>query len=119
MLTESDLHDAQTEFFIDRQPTSLTLYRKEWIDDGAGGKFKAAEPEQYIQTVRLVGQRRPPIRIVDGKEVQIDLFVVGTREFDVRIGDTFLSNGSRYEIVNVQDQPEWRVIGEAVRRGVQ
>lgn len=118
-VTEQRLHELQTETFISYRPVELEIRRKNWIDDGAGGKKLGVPPEESLdpQRVRVVGHRRPPVRVIDGVEVQIDKSVVGMPGFDVQLLDTFTHKDYEYTVVNIQDEPDWRVTAEARRSG--
>lgn len=117
-MQETDLHAAQTERFIDYAPTSLVFSREVHQPDGAGGVLVAQTSSLPHQRVRVVGQVRPPTRVTaEGRQIQADKAVVGMPDLDVEIGDTFDHAGHTYEVINVQRDPAWRVVAEAVSRG--
>jgi hypothetical protein len=71
-----------------------------------------------ISGVRVVGQKKRFNRIGEnGREVPIDKTIVGLPGIDVKVGDTFDWHDSEYEIINIQDEPDWHVVAEATRRG--
>jgi hypothetical protein len=116
---EHDVNSRITAAFIEQDPVDLVLRRKQWVSDGAGGRKPATPSEVSLdpQRVHLEVQKRAAIRIIDGVEVRVDLHVVGMPDLDVALFDSFDRNGYEYEVINIQDEPYWRKIGEAVRRG--
>jgi len=114
----SRLHEKQTEAFIDASPSDLVLKRKVFQDDGAGGVRLVNEPDLSPQKVRVVGLRTPRPRITsDGKTILIEKEVVGMPNLDVEIGDTFSFMSKKYEVINVNRSPMWRILAEASSRG--
>lgn len=116
-LTESDVHKDVNRAFIDRNSSYIVFTRNEMDDDGAGGKIPAGPTSLNPQRVRVVGQVHPGTLMTDdGRQVQIALSIVGETGLDVLIGDYFIFGNYEYEVVNVQDQPDWRVVVESIRR---
>lgn len=116
-LTESDVQNDINRFFIDRNPTYLAFVRTTLVDDGAGGKLQGDPTTLANQRVRIAGQvRQATVVTPDGRQVRVDLSLVGMSDLDVQIGDYFTLNAIEYEVVNIQDQPSWRKIVEAIRR---
>jgi hypothetical protein len=116
-LTEHDVQLDINRFFIDRSPTYLAFSRIVTADDGAGGKVQTDPSFLPNQRVRVVGQGRQLTTVTpDGRQVRVDLSLVGMPDLDVQIGDYFSLNDIEYEVINIQDQPYWRKIVEAIRR---
>lgn len=118
-MATSDLHKAQNERFIQANPTFLVLYRKARIDDGAGGKMSGAEVTLNAQEVRVVTQPRLVPRVTeDGRTVYVERSIVGSLDLDIEIGDEFVRDGKRFQVINVQAEPGWsRTLAEAVHHG--
>jgi hypothetical protein len=116
---ESEMNVVQTQAFIDHDPLYVTLSRPEVTGDGAGGAIVEAPALLNAQRVRVSGQTRPRVVTTpEGKQVEVDLSLIGLPDFDVQVGDLFILRSWQYEVVNVQDQPAWRMVAEAVRRKI-
>ena len=114
----SDLHLRQTRAFIDVSPSDVVLFRSEKVPDNSGGVRRTSEERVVLHDVRVVGFRTlRPTTTADGREVVIEKAIVSMPETDVQIGDQFDWNDQRYEILVVNDQPDWHLIAEAGRRG--
>lgn len=117
-MNATDLHQAQTEAFINAAPTDLVINRKNIESDGAGGMRVIDEDPLDPQKIRVVGMRNPAVRISpDGRNVVVGKTVIGTSDLDIQMGDTFEYEGSSWEVVTVQRDPNWRVAAEVTRRG--
>lgn len=117
-LTEPEVHKSINGSFIDRNPFYVSFTRLTMVPDGAGGKVQSGPTTLDAQKVRLVGQPRPgTIVTTEGRQVVVDLALVGMPDLDVELEDEFTVAGRKYEVVNIDDQPSWRVIVQAVRRG--
>jgi coenzyme F420-reducing hydrogenase gamma subunit len=118
--TTNDLHERQTRMFIDQAPTHLVLRRKNAVDDGAGGVKVTAETDLDPQLCRLVGQKATASRVSDaGRQVPVDMAVVGLPSLDIQVKDTFtdIMTGYEYEVLTVRLRPTWDITAMAVRRG--
>lgn len=115
-LTENEVHQDINRSFIERKLSYIIFKRPTMVDDGAGG-FRPGDPtEVSAQKVRIAGQPRQLTTVTpDGRQVRVDLDLVGMTDLDVQIGDHFVVDNWEYEVLNIQDQPRWRVIVEARR----
>lgn len=114
---ESDMNVVQTKAFIDHDPIWVTMRRPAVTDDGAGGTIRSAPEDISAQRVRVSGQpRRAVVTTEEDGQVEVDVSLIGMPDFDVQLGDLFYLRSWEYEVVNVQDQPAWRMVAEAVRR---
>lgn len=114
---ESEMNVVQTRAFIEHDPIYVVIYRTEATDDGAGGTIIEPLSPISAQRVRVSGQaRQRVVETPDGRQLQIDVSLIGLPGFDVRLGDLFLLGGYEYEVVNIQDQPAWRIVAESIRR---
>lgn len=115
---EQGLHELQTEWFINRNPTRLGLRRPTEAPDGAGGLLVGLEEDLPLQTVRVVTQINPPVLVnEDGRQTPIDVAVVGMPYLDIAEGDHFDWQGHLHEVVEVIRHPFWATKGYSRRRG--
>lgn len=115
---EHSLHELQTEWFINRNPIRLGLRRPTEAPDGAGGILVGLEEDLPLQTVRVVTQINPPVIVTEeGRQIRVDVAVVGMPYLDIKEGDHFDWQEHLYEVVEVVRHPFWATKGYAQRRG--
>lgn len=109
-------HIAITQQFIDENPSTIVIYRPNYVDDGAGGRIMQGETELAPQTMRHVGiePRRGHTLIMlvtrDGETVVANSSIIAMPDADIQNQDQFTINGGteRYEVLHVESHPEWR-----------
>lgn len=103
-LFEQEMRVKQTLAFIAAEPTLLPMTRRPWIPDGSGGMKRGPATPVAAQQVRLVAanQQLPVRRTADGRDVQPNYTMIGMPDLNVQAGDTFLIDGTRYEVIFIQ-----------------
>lgn len=117
-MNAAELHEAQTQRFVDENSRLIELYRSVLSPDGAGGFTRSAPVKVNAQSLRVVGLRNArPITTPDGTQDIIEKNLVGMPGADIQIGDTFEHNGSMYEVLDVNTDPGWSVVAGVRKRG--
>lgn len=111
---DSEMHLRQTDAFVATNPVSVRFIRKERLDDGAGG-FTLGPPRTLLtQKMRMIPVSEVSRTTADGQQVLVVNALVGTPPIDVQEGDTFVLDGTPFQVVSVNQIPEWRVSAEIV-----
>jgi hypothetical protein len=121
MPKENEVLRRQTKQFIEEYPMEILLQRSDMVPDGSGG-FKATlgTVPAGAQTFRQVTQATNTgvfRRALDGEEVQPDFVLIGEHDADVRIGDWYMKDGAKHEVVYVRDDRRYETWVEVKYRG--
>ena len=117
---------ALTQFFIDQNPSEITVTRDTRASDGAGGTVVSGETTLTPFTARLCGiepQRGHTLVMLvtrDGEEVVANSTLIAMPDADIQPQDRFTMNGDTgtvYEILHVENHPEWRKRAEVYLHG--
>lgn len=95
----------QTKEFIDVNPTSVVITRKNITSDGEGG-VQHTLTTLSAQTMRLITQPAGSAVLrttIEGEELAPDFVLLGVHDSDMVHGDWFMRNGAKYELVYVRD----------------
>jgi hypothetical protein len=96
---------ADTKMFIDVNPTSVVITRKDVTSDGEGG-ISHTLTTLAAQIMRLIPQPASAAverTTVEGEQIKPEFVLLGEYNADVRHGDWFMRNGAKYELVYVRD----------------
>lgn len=118
-LSENEVMRKQTTAFIAVYPQSLILMRSDMVADGSGG-VKATLTPLDPQTFRQITQPTNTQvfrRTIDGEEVQPDFVILGEYNADVQIGDWYMKDGAKHEVVYVKDDRRYETWAEVKYRG--
>lgn len=118
-LSENEVMRKQTTSFIAVYPQSIVLTRPGSQPDGAGGT-KPNPSALSAQTFRQITQPTSPqvfTRTIDGEEVKPDFVLLGEWNADVQIGDWYVKDGAKHEIVYVKEDRRYETWAEVMYRG--
>lgn len=109
-----------TKAFIEADVRPVVLVRSTWSPDGGGGSIKADPVSLAPQRMRLIplGDGAQERFNSNGEEVRPSYKLLGTYDADMERWDEFTMNGSRYEIVWVNENRQYEVKGEVAYRGI-
>lgn len=115
----SSLHSMQTEAFIDQNPSVVKCLRRSRTSTGTGGSVLGPEVDSGERTVRVVGQGGSTIPRVsaNGETVVPDGIAIAMPGQDWQVGDRFVHNGRKHEIVFINVLPPWRMRLETIGHG--
>ena len=108
----SDIHVAQTEYFINENPSTVRCLRRTRVATGTGGFTWSAAVDSGERTIRIVGQgsrvSEQPRVSASGEMVVPDGVAISVPDADWLKGDQFMHEGRLYEVVAVGMLPPWR-----------
>lgn len=112
----SEIHLHQTEFFIDQNPSIVRCLRRTKTSTGTGGTTQGAEVDSGERVVRVVGQggQTIPRTTTNGETVVPDGVAISMPGQDWQVGDRFLHNGKKHEVVFINLLPPWRMRLETI-----
>ena len=119
MPTENEVMRKQTASFIAIYPQAISLVRAVMVPDGSGG-VKGTLSTLAAQTFRQITQATNTSvfrRTIDGEEVQPDFVLLGAWDADVKIGDWYMKEGAKHEIVYVREDRRYETWAEVKYRG--
>lgn len=112
---ELEIQRKLTMAFVNADPETIVLTRREKVEDGAGGfTLQDSPPEQ--QTVRMVPQsdKVPVSSTLDGERKRPEFIIVAMPLADIRRYDTFDFRGTTYQVSHVHDCPEYEFKADVV-----
>lgn len=109
----------QTKAFIDEEPRSIALQRKDITPDGEGGVQHTilSLPAQIFNLITQATSAQVARRTMDGEEVFPEFVLLGEYNADMKNGDWFLIDGIKYEVVYVRLERRYETWGEVAYRG--
>lgn len=120
VLSENEVMRKQTTEFIAVYPQVIALVRTAMESDGSGG-FKTVGPNPLgPQTFRQITQptnTQVLRRTIDGEEVSPDFVLLGEWNADVQIGDWYMKDGAKHEVVYVKEDRRYETWAEVKYRG--
>lgn len=117
--SENAVMRRQTTAFIAVYPLEIVLTRADMVSDDAGG-VKGTLTSLSAQIFRQITQPTNTQvfrRTIDGEEVQPDFVLLGEWDVDIRLGDWYMRNGAKHEIVYVRDDRRYETWAEVKYRG--
>ena len=114
-------HLALTQYFINENPTSITISRRAKEPTGSGGwrYGEATDLDPFVG--RLVGSFRLRDSIVRtteaGQEVIPTHTLIAMPGEDIARGDQFTVDDVLYEVVAFNTMPKWRINAEVLAHG--
>lgn len=120
VLAENEVMRQQTTDFIAIYPQELALVRTAMTADGSGGVKSLGPTPLDPQTFRQITQPTNTQilrRTIDGEEVQPDFVLLGEWNADVRVGDWYMKDGAKHEIVYVKEDRRYQTWAEVKYRG--
>ena len=117
--SENEVMRKQTKEFIAIYPQSLVLTRSEMVSDGSGGVVGTLTslPAQTFRQITQPTNTQVFRRTIDGEEVQPDFVLLGEYDADVKIGDWYMKEGAKHEVVYVKDDRRYQTWAEVKYRG--
>lgn len=96
---------AQTKEFIDVNPTSVVISRKNITSDGEGGVQHTLTvlPAQIMRLITQPSGSAVLRTTIEGEELTPDFVLLGVHDSDMVHGDWFMRDGAKYELVYVRD----------------
>lgn len=115
------LRNAHTRL-INESPVMITIHRVEYVDDGAGGRYKR-ESDLAAFSGRIAPTRRGRMIITEaGQAREADALLLAPWDADLRAGtgveDTFFANGRRYRVQQVTVR-RWKGEAYAIQADLQ
>lgn len=124
---ELQMHRLNTEAFIQAKPVFLTLTPQIREDTPSGGYKLVSQPERPQQMFRIVelgaNQAPPILTLQDGKQREVDFWLLGTWDAKVGVNDTWTmvddaTGRTRTWLVgDIVRSNEYEVRGLVVERG--
>lgn len=96
---------TQTKDFIDVNPTTVVISRKNITSDGEGGVQHTLDT-LTPQVMRLITQPAGSAVLrttIEGEELTPDFVLLGVHDSDMKHGDWFMRDGAKYELIYVRD----------------
>lgn len=118
--SENEVMRKQTKQFIEVYPQSIPLVRTAMIADGSGGVKSSGPSPLPAQIFRQITQPTSPEvfrRTIDGEEVQPDFVLLGEWDADIAIGDWYMKDGAKHEVVYVKEDRRYETWAEVKYRG--
>jgi hypothetical protein len=108
-----------TRVFIEADVRPVVLERSTWTPDGAGGSVQGDPESLAPQRMRLIplGDGAQERFTPNGEAVRPSYKLLGKYDADMERWDTFTLDGSRYEVVWVNENRQYEVKGEVAYRG--
>jgi hypothetical protein len=109
-----------TRMFIEADPLEIQLLRASRTPNGSGGYITGTpEPVGGLQRMRLIPLQDGQTERYDanGKQVFPQYMLMGMYDADMQRWDFFQLNGTRYQIVFIDENTQYQVKGEAVYLG--
>lgn len=110
---------ALTQAFVAADASTLTLWRSEWQNDGAGGVVRLDPEPLAPQQLRLQPREDggSPRTTADGEQVVPTYTLIGLHTADMKRWDTFAKDGVRYELAFVYENTQYEVKAEVFYHG--
>lgn len=118
--SENEVMRRQTKHFINVYPLSIALVRTVMTPDGSGGVKSLGPDPLDPQTFRQITQPTSPQvlrRTIDGEEVQPDFVLLGEWDADIQVGDWYMKDGAKHEVVYVKEDRRYETWAEVKYRG--
>jgi len=118
--SENVVMRKQTTAFIAVYPQSIALVRTAMVSDGAGGVVSSGPsplPAQIFRQITQPTNTQVLRRTIDGEEVQPDFVLLGEWDADVAVGDWYMKDGAKHEIVYVKEDRRYETWAEVKYRG--
>lgn len=119
-VSENEMMRKQTTAFIAVYPQVIALVRTAMVADGSGGVKSSGPSPLGPQTFRQITQPTNTgvfRRTIDGEEVSPDFVLLGEWDADVAIGDWYMKDGAKHEIVYVKEDRRYETWAEVKYRG--
>jgi hypothetical protein len=108
-----------TRDLIDSDPTPITLFHSEWVNDGRGGRRRStvAEPEAPAPVDRFFSA------IAADKSVSFNMLgitkdrvyiLIGMPDDDIQEGDVFQVNAKNFRVIWVDDDRRYQTKAECI-----
>lgn len=96
---------AQTKDFIDVNPLTVVLNRNVNASDGQGGQIStpAARPAQIMRLIVQPASSAVMRTTIEGEDLIPEFVLLGVHDSDMKHGDWFMRDGSKYELAYVRD----------------
>lgn len=109
-----------TRAFIDRDPNRYAVVLSREDLEWSGGSFNRTNLRSLKrQGMVLVptNQQLPERRTVEGQSLTPEFILIGQHDADIRNGDWFYIEGTKYEVVFVRPDKTYETVAEVVYRG--
>lgn len=116
--TELRVLRRQTTSYIAANPESVSLVREVRLDDGAGGYMEGNPSTIAAQTVRIIQKSESEAterRNRDGEVVRPSVVLLAEWDANVQVGDEFVWEGMRAEVVYISDM-KYELVCEVAAR---
>lgn len=105
-----------TDALIEFEPTLVQLtHPPVMVSNGRGGLTASGSGTlESVAKERFFSQTTPKETVTiksEGKEIVVDWVLVGPFGDDIREGDTFTVNGTKYKVWNVHEDKRWQTKG--------
>lgn len=121
MSLEDRIHLKATERFINENPSVVYLVRTTRVSDGAGGTIDGVASLTDPILIRLVGvstQRADHHSVSENGAVRApSIKAIAMPGTDLLVGDQFVVNATRYEVLSTNTNPPWRLEAEVYVHG--
>jgi len=115
-MTEYELNVANTQAFIDADPSTVTIKRDTYISDGAGGKKRnGTVVNVFVGQVRMVPQgadnatSNPVTQTTNGELDRPDFVLLAMPGPVLQRKDYFDYAGETYEVFSIRRSPAYEV----------
>ena len=124
-VTELDVNIANTEAFINADPSVVSIKRDVWISDGAGGRKRSTPPVNVAldHVVRMIPQgadnatSNPLTQTTNGSLDRPDFVLLALPGLVLQREDFFDWRGQTYEVISIRRSPTYEVKADvAVRK---